>query len=64
MALKVNVERVAAIALFISLIFCLASATFTLARCQPNSIVKDIEIDCKWKGSPVSANLKWTEPKV
>jgi len=63
MAINIKVGRIAAIALFSLLLFFLTSATFTLVRCQPNSIERDIEIECKWNGAPVGANLKWTEPE-
>jgi len=59
----IRVEKVAAMTLFALLLLCLVSVMFTLVRGQPDSIEKDLDIDCKWNGAPVSANLKWTEPK-
>ena len=54
--------RAANALMLVFILLCLAS--IALVRGQPESIEKNIEIDFKWKGVPVGANLKWTEPKV
>jgi len=56
-----SAEKVATISMLVLLLLFLAP--LMLVRCQPDSTEKDIEIDCTWKGAPVSANLKWTETK-